>query len=94
MVVLSIFAVFLLAVSIACTAFADQLTKQAFEAAWTSLSLEEKSKLQDSLSCCGFDDSQHNSTSFNAPSCKTSLVLTKPGVSWDMWRGYHVCVLG
>ncbi len=55
MILLGISGITLFAVSAATLALHQEFQEDSFKSAWTSLSLKDKTEVQNSLNCCGFD---------------------------------------
>ncbi len=82
MILLGISGVTLFAVSAATLAFHEDFQTPAFRSSWKSLTVREKTDVQNSLNCCGFDNITrnilHNGTeacNVGHPFCNTTTLL-------------------
>ncbi len=99
MVFLGLAGVLLFSLSVAALAVPENYTNDVFSKAWTSLSYDYKSYIQDSLNCCGFssDDQLLVQTSSDStkycsnghPRCNSTTLLE---VCEDWW-GAVICTL-
>ena len=83
MIVLAMSLLALFAVSVAALVAPSQTQYYVISNTWNSLDDNDKESIQNSLNCCGFNNSSRNHTSSsdseNHPACNTTI-LTRPDV--------------
>lgn len=84
MIILGLSLLFMFAVSVAALVTPTKIQESALASSWAVLSDDQKSAIQISLNCCGFNDVTQNNSNSNIqdhhPSCHVEP-LTDPNVS-------------